>query len=99
MANTRRYYEVFVREVAPRQVAFRMLGQQCSETGVVNEYIVTVRHDDGSLHDHHILAVLTLGRHGITGERIYTDDTFVRIMAGSMWDAFEDINVRTGGAS
>ena len=43
----RRYYEHFFAHVAPRIAGYEMLGEWINEQGVLQEYRVSVRYDDG----------------------------------------------------
>lgn len=53
--------------------------------GSRQEYRVSVRGDDGQLRDYAVLGVLMFGESGLKGERIYSSEELVRLMAGDLW--------------
>lgn len=92
MANTRRYYRHFFDELQPRIVAFTFVSEAIGEAGAFMEYIVRVRHaDNEDLVDHRVLGILTFGEQALTGERLYADERFFRMLTGPLWDELETI--------
>lgn len=82
---TRRWYETFVLEFMPRVGSSSLRGEWLGEGGLAQEYQVTVRGDDGRLRDYAVLGILLFGEFGLRGERIYSSEELVRLMAGSLW--------------
>lgn len=89
MENARRYYEILVSEVRPRIQDFTLEGEWINEQSAVQEYTIRVRHDDGVVREHRVVAIFTFGENAILGERQFTDDVFTRMLAGSLWDKLE----------
>lgn len=82
---TRRWYETFVRDFMPRVGGFCLRGEWLGDSGLAQEYRVSVRGDDGQLRDYQVLGILLFGESGLKGERIYSSEELVRLMAGNLW--------------
>ncbi len=92
MANTRRYYEHFMAYVQPRIRGSAMISECIGPAGVVQEYTVTAHHDgDAEPTAHRIMAILTFGENALSGERMYSDEKFFRLLAGPLWDELEPV--------
>ena len=89
LSLARRYYEHFFARVVPRIAGHEMLGEWVNELGVLQEYRVSVRYDDGSLRDFRIVGLLKFGETALTGERLYAATEFLRILFEPIWDALE----------
>ena len=63
----RRYYEHFFASVAPRIAGYEMLGEWINEQGVLQEYRVAVRYDDGRVRDFRIMGLLKFGDTALDG--------------------------------
>ncbi|OCC22498.1 hypothetical protein MB02_16710 [Croceicoccus estronivorus] len=93
MAETRRYYEHFMKDVQPRILGATMFSEAIGSEGLVQEYTVTVAHEgDAEPTVHRIMAILTFGEQGLSGERMYSDDKFFRTLVGPLWDELEPIS-------
>ncbi|SNS61170.1 hypothetical protein SAMN06295912_11070 [Sphingomonas laterariae] len=92
MDRTRRYYRHFVDNVMPRIAGYQLHQEWLGEGGVVQEYSVDVRDESGDgLTRHRILGILTFGEALLSGERLYADEAFFRILIGPIWDELEPI--------
>ncbi|MDD3797789.1 MAG: hypothetical protein PHE36_01275 [Novosphingobium sp.] len=92
MANTRRYYTHFMQDVQPRILGFSQISEAIGNEGMVQEYTVTVAHEgDAEPAVHRIMAILTFGEQGLSGERMYCDDKFFRTLVGPLWDELEPV--------
>ena len=91
LAMARRWYEQMVGTFQPMMVGGEMLAEWEGEEGLVQEYLLAVRHPDVGVREHHVIAVLTFGDDAISGERIYADETLLRAMAGPLWDELEPL--------
>ena len=92
MANTRRYYEHFMANVQPCMRGFTQRSEAIGDEGLVQEFAVTVAHEgDAEPTTHSVMAILTFGESGLSGERIYSDEKFFRILVGPLWDELEPI--------
>ena len=92
MDRTRRYYEHFFAEVAGRTVDYQMLTEWVGAPGLAQEYEIWLRRDDGSIGQFRVFSILKFGRTLLSGERLYADDEFFRILFGPLWAELEPIN-------
>ena len=92
MANTRRYYEHFVADFRPRILDHVLHSESVGPDGVVQEYTINLTlPGESEPSSHRIMAILTFGEYGITGERMYADEALFRAMLGPLWDEMESI--------
>ena len=93
MDAARRYYRHFFAEVLPRLVNDKIIvhGNSVTETGLINESTLVYRHDDGAEQSFRVLGILVFGEKAVTGERIFADEAFLRVMFGPLWDEMEPI--------
>src|SRR6185369_9599962 len=91
MAATRTYYEHFFNNVAPRIERFEMRTEWTGKDGVCQEYDVWYQHDDGVTRSHRVLGILLFGKTKLTGERIYSDERFLKVLFGPVWDQMRPI--------
>ncbi len=92
MARTRRYYEHFMANVQPTMRGYRQRSEGIGSEGLVQEYAVTVAHPgEAETTTHSVMAILTFGKEGLSGERIYSDEKFLRLLAGPLWAELEPI--------
>jgi hypothetical protein len=66
-----------------------MLGEWCNELGLLQEYSVTIRCDDARTRDFRIMGLLKFGRTALSGERLYADTEFLRILFEPLWEELE----------
>jgi hypothetical protein len=91
----RAYYEFHFKTLRPRMVASKPVGEWKKSSGVIIERDVEVAGDDGRTEHHRILAVLTVGDEGVTGERLYAGPEFCRLVFGDLLDtAFTPIQAQ-----
>jgi len=95
----RRYYEHFFARVAPRIADYEMIGEWINELGVLQEYRVSVRYDDGPVRDFRIVGLLKFGDTALAGERLYADTEFLRILFEPVWGELEVCGGRPAGRS
>ena len=88
---TRRYYEHYFANVGPRIAGFQLLGEWVNELGVLQEYTVRYRYDDGREREFYILGLLTFGNEKLTGERLYADTEFLGLLFGPVWNELTPI--------
>jgi hypothetical protein len=92
MENTRRYYEHFMRDVQPRILNATPLSESIGAAGVVQEFSITVQHaGEDQPTEHRIMAILTFGKERLSGERMFSDDKFFKLLVGPLWDELEPI--------
>jgi hypothetical protein len=95
----RRYYEHFFACVAPRIAGHEMLGEWVNQLGVVQEYRVSVRHDDGAVRAVRIVGLLKFGDTRLAGERLYADTELLHILFEPVWGELEPCDDTRGGTS
>ncbi|WP_028222566.1 hypothetical protein [Paraburkholderia oxyphila] len=90
---TRRYYRHFFDTVAPRFVPECTLshGEWLGDSGLTQEFSVTYRSSDASERAFRVIGILTFGKEGLTGERIYADEALLKLMFAPVWDELEVI--------
>jgi hypothetical protein len=89
--KVRRYYEHFFAEVQPRIAGYEMIAEWIGDAGVNQEYTVRYRFDDGAVKSFRILGILTFGETKLSGERLYAQEEFFRILIGPVWSETEQI--------
>jgi hypothetical protein len=89
-----RYYRHFFANVAPLLDAARTVGhgEWLGETGLTQEFSVTYNAPDRAPRAFRVVGILTFGKHGLTGERIYADEALLKIMFAPVWDELEVID-------
>jgi hypothetical protein len=90
--RTRRYYEWFFTEFRPRIVGYQMRLEATTPDGVLHEYSMQVRGDDGVVRDHSMIGILVFGQRGLAGERLYADEELLRLLLGPLYDETEPIS-------
>jgi hypothetical protein len=93
LARTRRYYEHFFASVVPRIAGHELLGEWVNELGVLQEYTVDVRCDDDRVRQFRIVGLLKFGKTALSGERLYADTEFLRILFEPLWNELEPSEV------
>lgn len=90
--QARRYYEHFFNEARRHIVDYVVHGYCYGETSMTVEVTVSWRYDDGAVRAFRNLTVLPYAQCGITGERMYAEDEFFRVLFGPILDELEIIN-------
>ena len=91
MDGARRYYEYFFRAAAARMAGYRLLHEWISEQGVLQEYDIDCRCDGGTVKTFRVIGILKFGVNALSGERLYADEEFLRILFGPLWSELEPI--------
>lgn len=90
--NVRRYYRHLFEYGWPKMEGFDLHGEYIGNKSSIVEYTVRTRPDVGEkMKEYPIICKYSFGETGITGETMYADEALFRIMAGPMWDEFEDV--------
>jgi hypothetical protein len=87
----RRYYEHYFAKVAPRIAGFRLLGEWSNGLGVLQEYSVRYRYDDGREREFYVMGLLTFGSEKLAGERLYAETEFLGLLFGPVWNELTPI--------
>ncbi|WP_380872373.1 hypothetical protein ACFB49_33150 [Sphingomonas sp. DBB INV C78] len=92
-ALVRRYYEHFFGEARRHVVDYVVHGYCYGETSMTVEVTISWRYDDGVIRNFRNLTVLPYGSNGITGERMYAEDEFFRVLFGPILTELEHLHV------
>lgn len=87
----RRYYEYFFREARRHVIDYVVHGYCYGETSMTVEVTISWRYDDGTVRDFRNLTVLPYAEDGITGERMYAEDEFFRVLFGPILTELQPI--------
>ena len=91
MERVRDYYEYYFAEVAPRMVGYVLQTEWINALGVLQEYDVTCRIADQRSEIYRVLGILKFGENGLSGERLYADEVFLRFLFGPLWARMEPL--------
>lgn len=89
MDGARRYYEYYFAHAAAHMVGYRLLNEWISEQGVLQEYDIDCRCDNGVVKTFRVIGILKFGAQALSGERLYADEEFLRILFGPLWAELE----------
>ncbi len=87
----RTYYEHFFSTFQPLAVGGELRAEYVSDDGLAQEYVITVRGADGVKERFPIVSVLTFGETLLSGERVYGEDRFLRLLFGPAYLLGESI--------
>jgi len=91
MPAARRYYEHFFASFRPRVRGFELRSEWVSDEGVGQEYVITLAKPGGGDERHHVIGILTFGKEGLSGERVYASEKLLRIMFGPAYELTEPL--------
>jgi hypothetical protein len=78
----RTYYEHFFSTFRATAVRSEVRGEYVSDDGLVQEYVIEVRGPGGTRERFPVVSVLSFGAQALSGERIYAEDRFLRMLFG-----------------
>jgi hypothetical protein len=93
----RTYYEHFFSTFQPTAVGAELRAEYVSDEGLAQEYVVTVRGPDGAKERFPLVSVLTFGETLLSGERVYGEDRFLRLLFGPAYLLGENISAAPSG--
>ena len=89
-SKLRRYFQYFFAEVQPRIDRFILRSELAGERGLAHEYDVFARMPRAeAVTKHRVITVVVFGSEQLAGERIYSDEKFLRLLIGPLWNALE----------
>lgn len=91
MDRTRRYYEHFFAAVARRTLGYELRTEWVGPAGLAQEYDIDMRLDSGDTGTFRVMSILKFGDRALSGERLYADETFFRILFGPLWEELEPL--------
>jgi len=92
VAKTRRYYQHFVADFQHRITGYELLSESTGREGVAQEYNIRLTLPEASEPStHRIMAILTFGEWGISGERMYGEERLFRAMLGPLWEETDEL--------
>ena len=86
----RRYYAQFYEDFISRVVGHEMISETIAAQTLSQEYDISLRVDSG-VETHRVVGVLFAEGDRLGGERIYTSERMIRLMAGRVFDEFEPL--------
>jgi hypothetical protein len=89
--RARRYYEYFFANFMPRVQNYELRGEWIDDGGLLQEYTMWVREDDGSVGRYELIGVLTFGDERLSGERLFGDERILRMLLGPLYDETEPL--------
>jgi hypothetical protein len=87
----RTYYEHFFSTFQPTAVGGELRAEYVSDEGLAQEYVITVRGPGGAKERFPVVSVLTFGQTMLSGERVYGEDRFLRLLFGPAYLLGENI--------
>jgi hypothetical protein len=84
--RARRYYEWFFANFMPRVDNYELRGEWLDQGGLLQEYTMWVRGDDGNVGRYDLIGVLTFGTDRLSGERLYGNEEILRLLFGPLYD-------------
>lgn len=89
--KTERYYRWFFENFKPRVVDYTMRIGATNEKGVIHEFDIRVRNDDGTIEQHALAGILLFGDEKLSGERVWGGERILRMIFGPLYDETEPI--------
>jgi hypothetical protein len=89
--RARRYYDYFFANFMPRVQNYEMRGEWLDDGGLLQEYTMWVRDDDGNVGRYDLIGVLTFGAERLSGERLYGNEQILRLLFGPLYDETEPL--------
>lgn len=89
--RARRYYEWFFANFMPRVDNYELRGEWLDQGGLLQEYTMWVRGDDGNVGRYDLIGVLTFGTDRLSGERLYGNEEILRLLFGPLYDETEPL--------
>ena len=88
-----RFYREFYPRFAERVLGYEMLNEWTNEAGALQEYVVDVDTGDGGKVTYWVMSLMPADDESglLQGERVYSDEGFVRDLLGAMFDLLEPI--------
>jgi len=96
MDAARAYYEYFFANFMPLVEGFELRSEWENDEGLGQEYVMRLRDkDSGEVRFEPIIGILLFGETGLSGERLYGNESLFKTMFGPIYDQA----VPVGGAS
>jgi hypothetical protein len=89
--KTERYYRWFFENFKPRVVDYTMRIGGTNDIGVIHEFAIRVRNDDGGIEEHALAGILLFGDEQLSGERVWGSERILRMIFGPLYDETEPI--------
>jgi hypothetical protein len=87
MDGARAYYEYFFANFMPLVEGFELRSEWENDEGLGQEYVMQLRDkESGAVHSEPIIGILLFGETGLSGERLYANESLFKIMFGPVYD-------------
>jgi hypothetical protein len=87
MDAARAYYEYFFANFMPLVEGFELRSEWENDEGLGQEYVMQLRDkESGALHAEPIIGILLFGQTGLSGERLYANESLFKVMFGPVYD-------------
>jgi len=92
LPNIERFYLDQYPRFARRVVGYEVLGEWVNADGAIQEYVIDIREDEGTV-AYHVISLMPVDEETnlLSGERLYCDQGFVRTLLGPLFDQLEPI--------
>jgi ketosteroid isomerase-like protein len=87
--NVRRFYQQMLSDFVPRVVGYRAVSVYWNDSGMAMEEEITIRADDGASEVFQFVVTTSLIDGRLSGERLYGDERFFRLLVGDLFDGAE----------
>ena len=87
--NVRRFYQQMLSEFVPRVVNYRALSVYWNDSGMAMEEEITIRTNDGPPEVFQFVVATGLKEGRLSGERLYGDERFFRLLVGHVFHEAE----------
>lgn len=79
---------------ASRVTGYKLLGEWTNPQAAIQEYVIDARGDDDRTTAYHVISMMPVDEDArlLTGERIYCDEGFVRVLLGPLVDQLSPIS-------
>lgn len=87
----RRIYEHFFEHYLSLGDGYELKAEWVTDEGVGQEYVIRLRHPDGTTEVENVVGILLFGNERLAGERVYASERMFRLMYGPTVDEAEPL--------
>ncbi len=89
--NVRRFYQQMLSDFVPRVLSYRAVSVYWNDSGMAMEEEITIRADEGAPLVFRFVVTTSLIDGRLSGERLYGDERFFRLLVGNLFDEAEQL--------
>jgi hypothetical protein len=92
-ANIERFYRHQYPVFASRVMSYNLLGEWTNQRAAIQEYVIGVSEENDRNATYRVISMMPIDEEAglLTGERLYSDDGFVRTLLGPLYDLLEPV--------